>query len=79
MPFDITKRKELKKYSKDKIKKHLKKGNKSYVLITCSYPNEKGKMQVEMDYSGDEDLASYLIESAQNIFQGQVNQAKDSC
>lgn len=38
-----------------------------YVLITCTQPNAKGEMQVEMTYDGDEALASYLIESAKHI------------
>ncbi len=55
------------------IKKTLGKNNACYVLITCTEPSEDGKMQVEMAYEGDECLAAYLIESAQN----QIERALD--
>ena len=32
-----------------------------YVLITCSKPEESGKMDVEMEFEGDEDLAAFLV------------------
>ncbi|MBS0621511.1 MAG: hypothetical protein JSR80_00930 [Verrucomicrobia bacterium] len=38
--------------------------NACYVLITCGEPSEEGKMEVELTYEGDQDLATYLIESA---------------
>lgn len=45
-------------------------GNKCacYVLISCSLPDEDGKMEVALNYEGEEDLASYLLDSAQQIF-----------
>ena len=45
-------------------------GNKCacYVLITCSEPDKDGKMEVALNYEGEEDLASYLLDSAQQIF-----------
>jgi hypothetical protein len=49
------------------IKSVLAKNNACYVLITCGEPSEDGKMQVEMTYEGDADLAAYLIESAQGF------------
>jgi len=36
----------------------------SYVLITCAEPCDEGRMEVEMTYEGDQDLVSYLLESA---------------
>ena len=42
--------------------------NACYVLITCEEPSRDGKMQVEMTYKGDSDLAAYLIENAQVYF-----------
>lgn len=39
-----------------------------YVLISCSMPDEEGKMEVALNYEGEEDLASYLLDSAQQIF-----------
>ena len=40
-----------------------------YVLITCDKPNAEGEMKVEMTYDGDEALASYLLASAQQVFE----------
>lgn len=45
-------------------KKILSNNNICYVLITCSAPSDDGKMEVEMDCSGDLDLAEFLIDSA---------------
>lgn len=36
-----------------------------YVLITCTRPDKKGKMNVDLVYEGDRELAAYLIRSAQ--------------
>lgn len=56
-------------YSLDKIKKALGENNQCYVLITCSSPSKDGKMEVEMFYEGDEVLAAYLIDNAQQVFE----------
>lgn len=45
----------------------LARKNACYVLIACGEPAEDGKMQVEMTFEGDECLAAYLIESAQDF------------
>ncbi|NGX63896.1 MAG: hypothetical protein KR126chlam6_01318 [Candidatus Anoxychlamydiales bacterium] len=70
----------IKKKKKDfylnNIKKNLKKNNACYVLITCSQPSQDGEMQVELNYSGDENLASYLIDGAQNVFESEVEKAR---
>ncbi len=60
------------------IKKALSKNNACYVLITCGEPSEDGNMQVEMSYDGDETLAAYLIESAQNAFDHQNEKSLNS-
>jgi len=39
-----------------------------YVLVSCQEPDKNGKMDVALNYHGDEDLASYLLESAQQVF-----------
>lgn len=51
------------------MRKKLAADNACYVLITCSHPNEKGTMQVEMTYEGDASLAGMLIENAQTYLQ----------
>ncbi|MDN3504879.1 MAG: hypothetical protein P0S95_04825 [Rhabdochlamydiaceae bacterium] len=40
-----------------------------YVLISCSEPQNDGKMQVEMSYEGDRVLASYLVKTALKILE----------
>lgn len=60
------------------VKKTLSKNNACYVLITCTEPTEDGKMQVEMVYEGDECLAAYLIESAQNQMERALDNASES-
>lgn len=52
----------------EKAKRILKEHYACYVLITCSDPSLDGSMDVEMNYEGDEILASYLVESAKNVF-----------
>lgn len=66
-----------KKYSFQQIKQFLAENNSCYVLLTCSDPDEKGNMQVEMAYEGDEDLASYLLENAQSYFQRPSTKSND--
>lgn len=61
-------------YSLNKIKKTLGENNACYVLITCGSPSNDGKMEVEMSYEGDEVLAAYLVENAQQVFEN--NRAK---
>ena len=62
----------------EKIKERLKKNNACYVLITCSEPSKEGKMQVELNYSGDEDLVAYLIDGAKGIFDKDFYNVKNS-
>jgi len=69
-------KKKKKGFYLNNIKKNLKKNNACYVLITCSQPSQDGKMQVELNYSGDENLASYLIDGAQNVFENEVEKAR---
>lgn len=49
-------------------KKAFPKKTTCYILITCSEPDQEGKMEVEMNYDGDEVLAAYLLESATKAF-----------
>ncbi len=71
-------KKKKKGFYLEEIKKNLKKNNACYVLITCSWPSKDGKMQVELNYSGDENLASYLVDGAQNVFETQLDTVEDS-
>lgn len=63
--------------SMEEIKQRLKEKHACYVLITCSEPSEKGEMQVELAYEGDETLAAYLVESAQSVFDQKLEQPMD--
>ncbi|MCH9620897.1 MAG: hypothetical protein S4CHLAM20_03050 [Chlamydiia bacterium] len=60
---------------KKDVKNFLKRKSKSrticYVLITCHESKEDGKMDVEMKYEGDKYLASYMIDTASKIMQGE--------
>ena len=51
-----------------KLRQNADQAVAGYVLITCGKPDAKGEMQVEMTYEGDKVLASYLLESAQSVF-----------
>ncbi len=58
----------------DKLK-HVINGKQKacVILITCEEPKEDGNMQVEMVYEGEAYLASYLLDTAQTIFEEQFN------
>lgn len=58
------------------IEKATKKNCACYVLITCTQPNAEGKMEVEMDYQGDEALAAFLVENAGQVFDDQIQYRK---
>ena len=60
----------------DKIKDALSKEYPCYVLVTCKKPSLEGKMQVEMSYEGDPDLASYLLQGAQSVLDGHEEDEK---
>jgi hypothetical protein len=45
-----------------------------YVLITCSPPSKDGKMEVAMSFEGDEDLASFIVDGAAQVFDEKANE-----
>ncbi len=53
------------KRSREHLQKILDKKLSGYVLITCEEPSANGDMPIEMSYSGDEMLISYLLQNAQ--------------
>jgi hypothetical protein len=54
---------------KEKVRRLLSKEDLAcFILITCKEPSLEGKMQVEMSYEGDSNLASYLVDNAQEFF-----------
>lgn len=57
-----------------KIREALGKDCACYVLITCTQPASDGKMEVELNYEGNEDLAAYLIDSAGQVFEEKSKQ-----
>ncbi|MDP1607950.1 MAG: hypothetical protein Q8L98_01400 [Chlamydiales bacterium] len=59
-----------------KIKKELSERYACYVLITCTDPSGDGKMDVEMDYEGDEVLAAFLLENAGQVFDQKLSSSK---
>lgn len=64
--------------SVERVKKAVRKNTVCYVLITCTKPTKDGKMEVEMSYEGDEALAAYLVESAQSVFEGRIEESINS-
>ena len=50
------------------LQKNLPNECACYVLITCTAPDAEGKMDVEMNYEGDEMLAAFLVENASQVF-----------
>ncbi len=62
----------------EKIKKSLSEKHACYVLITCSQPSDEGKMDVEMNYEGDETLAAFLLENASQVFDSKLNDSRES-
>lgn len=57
----------------EKIRRAVKDNCACYVLITCTEPNEEGKMEVEMDFEGDETLAAFLVDNAAGVFEERFN------
>lgn len=45
-----------------------------YVLISCTKPDAKGNMQVQMSYEGEETLASFLVANASQAFEGNTSE-----
>ena len=78
MPKIYLKTEKQKKVSLDEIKKTLSENHACYVLLTCSNPTDKGEMHVEMNYEGDEILASYLVDNAQAVLQDQSQESRGS-
>lgn len=59
--------------SEKELKKAIGANCACYVLITCTEPNADGKMEVEMNYEGDESLAAFLVENASQVFDDRFN------
>jgi len=57
-----------------KIKKAMGEDCACFVLISCSAPSSDGKMNVEMNYEGDESLAAFLVENAAQVFDDRLLQ-----
>ena len=66
-------RKSSREASISKIKKELSELHSCYVLVTCGEPSPDGKMEVEMNYQGDESLAAFLLENAAQVFDEKMN------
>jgi hypothetical protein len=53
----------------EQVRKLLCEDHVGYVLVTCRKTKQAGKLEVEVSYDGDPDLACYLTEGAQSYFQ----------
>jgi len=54
----------------EKLEEYLQKVE-GYVLLTCSKPDNKGDMQVEMSFEGDAELLLYLLDGAKSRLDGE--------
>ena len=54
------------------VKKALGNNCACYVLITCTAPSPDGKMEVELNFEGDESLAAFLIDNAGQVFEDRL-------
>jgi hypothetical protein len=59
--------------SRQELRELLAERYACFVLISCGEPTPEGKIEVEMTYEGDDALAAYLIESAQNFIEEPQN------
>ncbi len=51
----------------ERLKKDLGEDYACFVLLTCTHPDASGKMEVALDFEGDETLAFFLIENAAQV------------
>lgn len=71
--FSMNKEKNLSRETAlSQMKQVLKDQCACYVLITCTEAASDGKMEVEMNFEGDEDLAALLIENASQVFDARI-------
>ncbi len=63
---------ELNEIQWDKIKKAVGEKCACFVLITCTHPGKDGKMEVAMNFEGDETLAAFLVDSAGEVFDERI-------
>jgi hypothetical protein len=68
----ISVKKQLQEETLSRIKKELEDLCACYVLVTCSSPAKDGKMEVEMSFEGDEDLAALLVQNASQVFDERI-------
>jgi hypothetical protein len=62
----------------EQVRKLLSEHYACFVIIACSTPSKEGKMDVEMSYEGDEDLAAFLIDNASQVFDDRLSAAETS-
>ena len=49
----------------------LAKDHVGYVLVTCRKTDQAGKLEVEVSYEGEPELACYLVDGAQGYFENE--------
>ena len=55
------------------VRKSVPKDHACYVLITCDPPTEEGLMNIRLSYEGHAALASYMLEGAQRMIEGDAS------
>lgn len=55
----------------DEVRTILRDDHVGYVLVTCRQTNQTGKLEVEVSYEGEPDMACYLIDGAQGYLENE--------
>jgi hypothetical protein len=56
----------------DEVRTILRDDHVGYVLVTCRQTGQAGKLEVEVSYEGEPDLACYLVDGAQGYFENEL-------
>ncbi len=60
----------------DILKKNLDGDFACVILITCTQPSAEGKMDVQLNFEGDDTLAAFLLENARAGFDTEFQESK---
>jgi hypothetical protein len=72
MGKNLFKAEQLNEIQLEQIKKAVGEKCACFVLITCTHPAKDGKMEVAMNYEGDEILAAFLVDNASQVFDERI-------
>lgn len=58
----------------ESIEEQLKRRHSHYILITCDPTSQEEKMEVRLSYDGDPYTAAFLLEEAQGVMDGFIEE-----